>query len=218
MAYSVIFRTFLLPVMVVLVLAMAGCESKDTPKSVSDEFWTAIQNNDMESAKQWVSWESVDYLKYFSDGKIRLKRYTVGESTEHSGSYHVATEVVVDTKNQADIRIPTDTVVIKKGDSYKIDLKATLAQVLSKTLNAAANQFNKIFQQGLQELDQALTDSLDDLGQSMNQITDQVGKSLNQGINELNRSMDKLEQDLNKSLPPKRQPPKVPEQPKEQLI
>ncbi len=182
-----------------LVMGLFGCNSAPTAKDISSQFWEAILKNDMETAKQLVTWESVDALKYFSEQQIKLKRYEVFDVDASAGGppYKVSTIVVIDNVTQADLRIPTNTVVIAKGDALKIDLKGTMTQMLTESANIAADQLNQAVQNGIKELDSVLSNSLSNLGNAVEKITNGLQQNLGQSVDQLS---DGLQQNLGQSL------------------
>lgn len=203
------FSKFLFMGFILALLGLTGCQSKPTPESVAKDFWQAIQNNDLETAKQWVSWDSVDYLKYFADRRLKLKHFECAEMQQESDTvYRVNTLLVIDSGRQSDISIPAETVVVKSGENYRIDLKRTLSKVLSRTLNEASNQINQMFKQGLERFNQEWGSSLNGLVDSMDDIANTLKDSLEQGAEDLNESLQELEKQLEQPRTPRAPMPK----------
>ncbi|MEZ5537313.1 MAG: hypothetical protein R3F02_17050 [Thiolinea sp.] len=162
---------------------LGGCVSSDQQqvRDTANDFWQAVLNKDMEAAKQLVTWDSVEYLKFLNNGKLSAQRFETGELQITDGVAEVAT--VLYGGDKADMQMPLRTVLIRHEDGWLIDVQKTLSSMVSGAMGTIVDQLNSFMQDGLKGLDDSLSDSID-----------QLGKSLEQGL-------DNLKKDLSKPLP-----------------
>ena len=58
---------------------LTGCGGQESAKDVSTKFWKAVQAQDMETAKQVSTWDTVDYLRYLQKDNFHPERFELGE-------------------------------------------------------------------------------------------------------------------------------------------
>jgi len=161
-------------------LSLSGCVQSDTPKSVSEQFWKAVQIRDMESAKQLATWDTVSYLKYLKAEKLHPERFDLGEVMQGEIRAEVVTTLYTQKQGQSGIKVPGVTVLIKTEHGWRVDVKKTLNSIVKHTIDNVFNQLNGFMQEGLKELDKSLSESLDE-----------VGKALEEGAKELRKELSK---------------------------
>ncbi|MEE9309914.1 MAG: hypothetical protein V3U64_02755 [Cocleimonas sp.] len=163
-----------------LFFILGGCNQPDTPKSVSETFWKAVQARDMETAKQVATWDTVDYLKYLKAEKLHPERFELGEVMEGETRAEVATTLYTQKQGKSGIKVPGVTVLLKTEKGWRVDVKKTLNSVVKHTINNVFDQLNGFMQEGLKELDKSLSESMDE-----------VGKALEEGAKELRQELSK---------------------------
>ncbi len=161
-------------------LILSGCTQPDTPKSVSEQFWKAVQVRDMEAAKQVATWDTVDYLKYLKKEKLHPERFELGEVMLGETRAEVVTVLYTQKQGKSGIKVPGVTVLVKTEQGWRVDVKKTLNSVIKHTIDNVFNQLNGFMQEGLKELDKSLSDSMDE-----------VGKALEEGAKELRKELSK---------------------------
>ncbi len=191
----------LIPLLITLMLTACG-EKTQTPQEVAEQFWQSAQEGKLDSAKQLVSWDTAGYLKYFKDEKFVIKRVEFGESEAQDDLVKIDTTLILEKKEGSDIRIPTQTILVKTENVWRVQLKQTLAAVINQTLNAAANQFNQMLKEGMQELSKALSGSMSEITKSLEEGAKGLGEALDGNAKQFGESLNKLQQELEKSLPP----------------
>jgi len=190
-------RIGFISIVVSLFLFVAGCSGPDTPKSVSEKFWNAVQARDMESAKQVSTWDTVDYLKYLKAEKLHPERFELGEVMLGENRAEIATTLYTQKQGKSGIKVPGVTVLVKSEQGWRVDVKKTLSSVVKHTANNFLNQFNGFMQEGLKELDKALSESMKE-----------VGKALEEGAEELRKELSKPLSSPN-NQPPTRSTPDI---------
>jgi hypothetical protein len=163
-----------------IFLLLSGCTQSDTPKSVTERFWKAVQVRDMETAKQVATWDTVDYLKYLKSEKLHPERFELGGVMLGDTRAEVATTLFTQKQGKSGIKVPGVTVLVKTEQGWRVDVKKTLNSVVKHTIDNVFNQLNGFMQEGLKELDKSLSDSMDE-----------VGKALEEGAKELRKELSK---------------------------
>ena len=166
---------------IVFVFLLVGCAEKaKTPESVAAEFWQAVIDKDMETAKTLASWDTVDYLRYIRSGQLKPARFELGKITPGDRSAIIETVLHSQPQGQSSIRIPSQTVLIKTEQGWRVDLKETIGSTVKETVGTVFDQLNNIMKQGLQGLDEELSSSMKE-----------VEKALKEGVNELQKELSK---------------------------
>ncbi len=176
--------------LVSFLVLLSGCTQSDTPKSISDKFWNAVQIRDMEAAKQVATWDTVDYLKYLKSEKLHPERFELGEVMLGETRAEVATVLFTQKQGKSGIKVPGITVLVKTKQGWRVDVKETLNSIVKQSIDNVFNQLNGFMQKGLKELDKSLSKSMDE-----------VGKALEEGTKELRRELSKPLLSPNESQP-----------------
>lgn len=180
-----------------LVFMLVACgNNSDDPKSIAEQFWSSAQDKKLDEAKQLVSWETVDYLRYIQDEKLTISHVDLGEVLQADDVAKIDTVIVLKREKGDDIRIPTKTVLVKTEGVWRIQLKKTLATVLTQTVRTAANQFNQLFSEGLNELDKVLSESVGVMTKSLQQGAEELSKSLEENAEQFGNTLDEMKKEL----------------------
>jgi len=165
-----------------LMVAMTACTETDSPKRVSKQFWGAVQERDMETAKQLSTWDTVDYLKYLKVDKLHPGRFELGEEMLGDKSAEISTTLYTNPQGKSGIKVPGVTVLVKIEQGWRVDVKKTLGTVVKKTFNNVFDQLNGLMQEGVNELDKVLSDSMNELGKAIEESTQELKKELNKPV------------------------------------
>ena len=185
MKYRILFLLALLPPL------LAGClfsSESQNAVAVTEAFWTAVQNKDMEKAKQLSTWESAEYLKFVQSDKINAQRFETGEVKVTNKSAEVAT--VLYGGNKGDVKIPARTVLVRVDNDWRVDVQKTMGSMVSGAMGAVVNELNDFMQESLKGVDKALSQGIDELGKAL----DQGLKQLQEDLKDQNKAAPKSEQ------------------------
>lgn len=175
-------RSLLGPVLLGAALMLSACQSASTPKGVSNEFWQAVQQRDMEKAKNLSTWETVDYLKYFNSQRLHPARFELGDEMVGKTQSSVVVTLYSSQAGKSGIKIPGQTDLVKTRYGWRVDVKKTLGSIAQHTVDNAFDQLNGLMQKGVQELDKALSKSLNDIGKALEEGAKELKKELSQPI------------------------------------
>ncbi|OQX09190.1 MAG: hypothetical protein BWK73_23470 [Thiothrix lacustris] len=130
----------------------------------------------MDTAKNLTTWESAQYLQFLSSKSVAAKRFETGEIKVDGTTAEVAT--VLHSGEKGDMTIPLRTVLIRNKDVWQVDVQKTMGSMVSGAMGAVADQLNVFMENGLQDLDKALSDSVQELNKSLQQGVDQLKQEL----------------------------------------
>jgi len=158
---------------------LSGCifssESQQV-RETTEQFWQAVLAKDMETTKDLVTWESAQYLGFLSDNSVSAQRFETGEIKIQDNIAEVAT--VLYGGEKGDMIIPVRTVLVRHQESWLVDVQKTMGSMVSGAMNAVVEQLNTFMQNGLQDLDRALSENLNQLNQSLKQGMEQLQEEL----------------------------------------
>ena len=189
-----LFKQLSFTLLILISMAMnAGCSQKsNTPEFVSNAFWQAVVQKDMETAKQLSTWDTVSYLKYLNSNQLHPERFKLGEALLGKNKAEISTTLFTTKQGKSGVKVPGTTVLIKIKQGWRVDVKKTMGSVVDRTVDNVFQQLDVFFQQSVNELDKTLSQSLDELG-----------KVIEDGAKQLRKELS------NKSLLPQKNPPKV---------
>jgi len=161
-----------------VLLFLSACSQTDTPKSVADAFWKAVQQRDMETAKNLATWDTVDYLKYLKAEKMHPERFELGEEMVGDTSAEVVTTLFSSKEGKSGVKVPGKTLLVKTEHGWRVDVKKTLASVVRHTVDNVFDQLNGFMREGVKELDKAFSESLKDIEKAIEEGASEFKKEL----------------------------------------
>ncbi len=187
-------RYIFIPIFILIFFIFSCNSTANSPEAVTKAFWQAVVDKDMEKAKDFATWDTVEYLQYLNSSKTHPERFDLGEAMIGEKSAEI--EVVLHTKpaGKNSVRIPGKTVLVKTEKGWRVNIKESLGSVVKQTVNNVFDQLNNMLQKGINELDRSFSESMNELG-----------KSLDEGAKELKKELDKNLPDLENVGTPKAQ-------------
>lgn len=158
---------------------LSGCifsSESQQAREVADKFWQAVLAEDMDTAKNLTTWESAQYLQFLTSKSVAAKRFETGEIKVDGTTAEVAT--VLHSGEKGDMTIPLRTVLVRNKDVWQVDVQKTMGSMVSGAMGAVVDQLNMFMENGLQDLDKALSDSVQELNKSLKQGVDQLKQEL----------------------------------------
>ena len=153
-------------ILLCVALFFTNCSTKRlSPLNVTDYFWIAEKNQDLNDAKKFVVPEDVDSVQLQKN--IKIRRFTFGKVEKYENQAIVPTtmylEGILSKKEKDQIKLEFDTKLIKRDDGWKVDLretkKALYIETAKKFSTGLGSQiFSKI--KGLQGIFEEIVDGL----------------------------------------------------------
>lgn len=159
---------------------LSGCifsSESQQARETTEKFWQAVLAEDMDTAKDLVTWESAQYLQFLSSKSVSAQRFETGEIKVEGGTAEVAT--VLYGGEKGDMVIPLRTVLVYgKDNKWQVDVQKTLGSMVSGAMGAVVDQLNQFMENGLTDLDRSLAESVGKLNQNLQQGVDKLKKEL----------------------------------------
>lgn len=164
------------------ILALASCQSPETPDQVALKFWQAMAANDLASAEQYTTSESRPLLQS-PEQKFQGASFAIGQIVIDNDQARVETEA-----RQANDKTTTfTTFLVKEEQQWRVDYRRT-------RYSLSEDIFNGLF------------DSLKNIGENLNKQLEQqmpeIEKEMESFGQELKKQLDSLGEELEKSFPP----------------
>ena len=170
-----------------LLLMLNGCQTVSTPEQVTQAFWKAMAQGNLESAKKHVTGETqhlVTKQQNLEDASLKTGEVVLG------GQNAKVATVLTLKKPENNKSLTFDTVLLKENDLWKVDYQQTLDNLLHQP-------FGEIFK------------SLLGIGEAINkELENQIPlfeKQLRSFSEDLIRQLEEFRRQLEKSLPPEKQ-------------
>ncbi len=168
----------------VMLFSLVSCNGQkaESPKQVSQAFWQAVQDRDMESAKIMATWDTVDYLKYLNTDKLHPERFELGEQMIGESRSEVSTVLYTRELGQSGIKMPGVTVLVKTNHGWRVNVKKSMTSVVKYTANNIFDQLNGLMQEGVKGLDETLSESMNELGRVIEEGTQELKRELSKPL------------------------------------
>ena len=149
-----------------------------TPEQVAEQYWQALQSDDITTAKKLVSKSSQgelnNYLSLPDDKKPALNSIKLGE-----------TNTSINTTINGQINF--ETILILEGDEWKID--ASRSQPPSPQQPDQPSDFEQLSDNLQENMGQALEEGTEMLNKFMEEGSKEMSESLLKGMNKMNEAL-----------------------------
>lgn len=177
------------------LFSLSACNGNkaESPKEVSQAFWQAIQDRDMESAKVMATWDTVDYLKYLNTDKLHPERFELGEQMLGETRSEVSTVLYTSKEGNSGVKVPGVTVLVKTNHGWRVNVKKSMTSVVKYTANNIFDQLNGLMQEGVKGLDETLSESMNELGRVIEEGTQELKRELSRPLQIPNDRIPQIE-------------------------
>ena len=172
------FRRFLIAFLGASLFAISACNQPQSPKDVSQQFWQAVQDRDMETAKMVATWDTVGYLKYLNTEKLHPERFELGEQMMGETRAEIETVLFTSKPGKSGIKLPGVTVLVKTDKGWRVNVKKSMTSVVKYSANSVFDQLGGLMQEGIKELDQSLSEAMNELGTALEDSAEELKREL----------------------------------------
>ena len=174
---------FLLPIILASLLLTACEDEPKTPSEVTQAFWYAVENKNIDQIKQLISEKSLRD-EYLAENIVSVSKPSFGKIVIDGDIAEVETKVVVESDNPTTVSL--DTLLVKENEKWKVDYHATvdeigsegqLAQVIRELRTFGekfSKDFSKEFESSMDELDKAMPEIEKEISNLSEQIKEHV--------------------------------------------
>lgn len=162
----------------VVSFILTACGKSESPSSVSKQFWNAVKERDMESAKLFATWDTVDYLKYLNTDKLHPERFELGEQMVGETRAEVETFLFTNKPGKSGVKLPGVTVLVKTDKGWRVNVKKSMTSVVKYSANSVFDQLNGLMQEGIDGLDESFSEAMNELGSVIEEGTEELKREL----------------------------------------
>lgn len=133
-------QALLLVAVTFLALGCSGSKLSD-PKAVADQFWSATKTGKVEAIKPYVTQASLSHDMMKEDAQATTGSYTLGEAKIENDTATVPTAL-----KDNEINIEFQTVVVKEGKAWKVDVEKTMMTMFNGAMGELMNTLKNVDQ------------------------------------------------------------------------
>lgn len=161
-----------------LLCFLTACQSAKTPEQVTTEFWQAIAQADIDTAKELTSPETRELVRI--EPKLEKSSLQIGQIIINGFNATVATTLTLNTTDN-NPALSFDTVLIKQNDQWQIDYQKTLGNIANQPFSGIIKSLQDIgdtLNQKLQEQIPLIEQEIKSFGEQLQQQLDEFGRQL----------------------------------------
>ena len=143
-----------------MVGSIAGCGGGDSPEAVADSFWTALQNQDLETARGLATPETADMLNGANnDQDIQV---ALGETSIKDGEARVQTTMSAENES---MDIAMTTVLVQRDGTWKVDVNKTMMSIFGGAMGEMMEQMGE----AMQEMGESMAEDMQESFENMSE-------------------------------------------------
>jgi hypothetical protein len=171
-----------------LLFLLSGCQTVSTPEQVTEEFWEAMADDDLDTARKYATRDT----QYLVSTQSTLEDATVKTETALINGANATVPTLMTLKTESKDVLSFDTVLLRENNQWKVDYQQTLNNLsilplgdIFKSLRALGETFNRELKQQIPLFEKQI-------------------RSFSQ---ELIRQLDEFRREMEKAAPPDKQRP-----------
>jgi hypothetical protein len=137
------------------VLFSFGCSNSDESVTVAKNFWKAMEDRDIETARSFATRESAGSLTINEENADQDVEIIFGEVTTEDGKTMVATTMKT-VQDETEMEIPMQTVLVKEEGKWKVDVNLTMMSLFGGAMGAMMDSMKE----GFEEMGEAMADEM----------------------------------------------------------
>ncbi len=189
--------TFQLIFLSLICLFITGCDEVLYPIDVSEGFWRAVKNKDVNAIVKYSTKDSLTGEE-LSENILPLDEIILGKTVIDGDSAWVDTTVTI--SGDKPYTLPIKTVLIRENKQWKVDYQATM-----KWVSKGSSVYSVIsgIKNMTQELAEELNQSMEDIQKAIPEIKEEVERieeSLMEHVPELKKQVEEFVEDLEEAI------------------
>ena len=180
-----------------ICLFMTGCSEGLYPVDVSEGFWRAVKNKDMQAIEKYSTEDSISGDE-LSENILPLDEIVLGKTVIDGDGAWVDTTVTI--SGDKPYTLPIKTVLIRENKQWKVDYHATM-----KWVSKGSSVYSVI--SGIKNMSEALAEelnqSMEDIQKVIPEIKEEVKEieeSLLEHVPELKKQIKEFVEDLEEAI------------------
>lgn len=184
------------------LLLLTACNSKPEPLTVAEQFWAAMEQGDIDTAKTVATPESERSLRW--QAKRSVSNITLGELRYEEELALVATSLTVgqestDEKNTDSdyepLVIQFDTVLKQHNGEWRIDFNDTAGAMIAVSLDELGTELKESMKEMGSALGEVFNEAMDDAAQGISEALQQAAEEMRRAAEELRKERERMEQE-----------------------
>jgi len=164
-----------------LLFLLSGCQTVSTPEQVTEEFWEAMADDDLDAARKYATRDT----QYLVSTQPALEDATVktGTALIDVSNAKVATFMTL-KQTESNDALSFDTVLLKENNQWKVDYQQTLNNLsilplgdIFRSLRALGETFNRELRQQIPLFEKQIRSFSQDLIRQLDEFRRQMEKA-----------------------------------------
>jgi len=146
----------------VLALTTAcGGGAGEQPTDVAQNFWDAVIEGDIDTARKHATRGSADSIS-INDDQAGSGEFTLGEQSIDGDKATVSTSLV-SQNDGAEMKMELETVLLQEDGAWKVDFDQTMMSMFGGAMGAMMEGMGKAMQEGMEEMARGLQEGMEQM-------------------------------------------------------
>jgi hypothetical protein len=159
-----------------VLLALACGVPGASPQQVTERFWEALREGDVEAARGYASAASAARLDEMGRAR-QIEAVLLGEVLTGENSAIVRTSLTTSLDDHP-IQTSFDTHLVREAGEWRVDVAATERELTSAIFASSLKQIGEAVGQGVQDFSEALEESTEEVKQAIREALEELEREL----------------------------------------
>ncbi len=159
-----------------LLLSLVSCgQFGSDPRTVAEDFWLAMQANDLDEARELITPDSLDEFSEIKPDEIKIDSFELGEVLEGETQSYVTVSIVSPDFNQT-----FKTALQNVDGDWKVNYKETMGELMRVQIK----EMGDTFREGIENAGKEIAEQFKGVAEAMKQSMQEMGKAMDESLNE----------------------------------
>ncbi|UTW45960.1 hypothetical protein KFE80_03405 [bacterium SCSIO 12696] len=187
-------KKFRLCWLLLAALLLSACTDNDSPQAVSQRFWQAMADGDVEAAKALATRGSMDGISINDDRRIEALQ--IGDVSLEEGADVSLVATAFDSVNGSSrIGLSFDTVLEQHQGQWRVNFSRTTQSMLGSSFQQLQNALAETISEAGDAIGEAVDGALDDAVREMSSVLQDTARDMQQAADGIRAELEQLKQD-----------------------
>lgn len=146
---------------VIVMTSLLGCSSSgDKPIEIAEQFWSAMEEQDIEKARSFATEETAGSVTINEDAKDEEVDIVFGEVSFEDDHAAVATTMIT-AGEEGEMKIEMETILVEEDDTWKVDVDKTFMSLFGGAMGAMMEQMGEAMKEGVEGMGEAMKGAME---------------------------------------------------------
>ncbi|MCV6604474.1 MAG: hypothetical protein OIF34_04150 [Porticoccaceae bacterium] len=179
--------------MLMLAVFISGCSNSDSPGDVAQDFWQAMADGDIDTARGLATESSKEAVRM--DKKLHIEYLEFGKIFTEEGNPSLLPTSLTTVSGGNRINLSFDTVLEQQQGQWRVDFNQTTQSMLGSSFQQLQDALAETITEAGNAVGDAVDEALNEAAGEMSEVLQGAAREMQQAADQLREELQQLKQD-----------------------